>query len=418
LPHFKLKGNIRAFASFHGINANDDNPRVKYNTRVELVEKRYDAHGAEAGWTLTLKTVERTGRYSAKATWRTEDFDAIVVGAGRYNAPNIPRIPGLKEWADRFPGNVQHSRAYRRPEPFKDKTVLIVGAATSGAEIARDLNPHVAKTYQSIRPDTESRPHLVRDLVFRRLPANATIVPEIKRFLPPGRTINTSRVELSNGTTITGIDEILFATGFRYTFPFLRQYINSSVTTDRDADSAHPRPIITDGTHLRSLYLDILYIEEPTIGFVNMNIGGLQSFTYAEYVAVALSKVWAGLAHLPNSEELWRRQAERVEALKGYGRHFQYVGGDKSKKQIRFLVGWLNGAAAKYGGRQIDGLHPDSDQINDFWNKARFGRDIYRGDVPGVPPSNFTSKGGEDWDRFGARVVTERDAVDWYNDAW
>ncbi|KAG5640055.1 hypothetical protein DXG03_001502, partial [Asterophora parasitica] len=200
-----------------------------------------------------------------------------------------------------------------------------------------------------------------------------------------------------------GIDDILFTTGFRYTFPFLRQYINSSVMTDQDADSVHPHPIITDRTHLCLLYLNILYIKEPMIGFVNMNIGGLQSFTYAEYVAIMLSKVWAGLAHLPNSEELWRCQAERVEDLKGYGRHFQYVGGGKSKKQIRFLVGWLNGAMAKYGGRQINGLHPDSDQINDFWNKAWFGCNIYWGDVPGVPPSNFMLKGGKDWDRFGAQ---------------
>ncbi|KAG5640054.1 hypothetical protein DXG03_001501, partial [Asterophora parasitica] len=146
LLHFKLKGNIRAFASFHGINTNDNNPRVKYNMHVELVKKRYDAHGMEAGWTLMLKTVERTRRYLAKVTWRTEDFDAIVVSAGQYNAPNIPCIPGLKEWADQFPGNVQHSRAYCHPKPFKDKTVLIVGAATSSAEIACNLNPHIAKT--------------------------------------------------------------------------------------------------------------------------------------------------------------------------------------------------------------------------------------------------------------------------------
>ncbi|KAG5640855.1 hypothetical protein DXG03_006820, partial [Asterophora parasitica] len=131
LPHAKLGRYIRAFASYHGINSNDKNPRITYNTRVELVEKRYDARGAEAGWTLTLKTVERTGAHSSKATWRTQDFDAVVVASGRYNAPNIPNIPGLKEWAERFPGHVQHSRAYRRPEPYANKTVLIVGAAVS-----------------------------------------------------------------------------------------------------------------------------------------------------------------------------------------------------------------------------------------------------------------------------------------------
>lgn len=58
-----------------------------------------------------------------------QDFDAIVVASGRYNAPNIPNISGLKTWAEHFPGKISHSRQYRRPEVYANHTVLIVGAA-------------------------------------------------------------------------------------------------------------------------------------------------------------------------------------------------------------------------------------------------------------------------------------------------
>lgn len=60
-----------------------------------------------------------------------QDFDAVVVVTGRYNAPNIPVIEGVKEWGERFPGQLVHSRQYRRPQGYQNQTVLIVGAAVS-----------------------------------------------------------------------------------------------------------------------------------------------------------------------------------------------------------------------------------------------------------------------------------------------
>ena len=41
----------------------------------------------------------------------------------------MPNIEGLAEWVKRFPNRISHSRQYRRPEPFSNQTVLIVGAS-------------------------------------------------------------------------------------------------------------------------------------------------------------------------------------------------------------------------------------------------------------------------------------------------
>lgn len=61
----------------------------------------------------------------------TQIFDAVVVASGRWNAPNIPNITGLKELNSKFPERILHARQYRYPHAFKNETILIVGAAVS-----------------------------------------------------------------------------------------------------------------------------------------------------------------------------------------------------------------------------------------------------------------------------------------------
>ncbi|KAJ7803583.1 hypothetical protein B0H14DRAFT_2887434, partial [Mycena olivaceomarginata] len=365
-----LRATLRAFASFHGANSNDANPDVAYNTRVERVEKRYDDAGLEHGWTLTLKRLERTGQHSGKATWWNEDFDAIVVATGRYNAPNIPYITGLEEWTKIFPGSIIHSRQYRRPQPFINETILVVGGAVSGVTVAP--NPHL--------------PYGAVLVQLKRLPANVSVVPEIRRF----HACNGS-VELVNGTFLHAISRIIFATGFRYSFPFLPQFHNTS-------DSESPHPIVTDGSHLRSLYEDFVYIDEPTIGFLNMNWGA-QTFTYAEYLSLALAKIWARKAVLPGTATLWHKYEKRVKECGGYGRHLQFLGAKRAAESIRFFVAWLNDAAVKFGGRQIDGESKDLPQIWAVWTQARYGVTLTQQDS-GDPRNDVVSVDwihGGDW---------------------
>ncbi|KAF8993639.1 hypothetical protein BDQ17DRAFT_1401601 [Cyathus striatus] len=375
LPHQKLFHYIRAFASYHGVNNNDDNPDTRYNTRVELAQEYFNDKGEREGWVLTLKKVVKEEGGVTKATWTKEQYDAIVVATGRYNAPNVPPIPGLEAWAKKFPGKITHSREYRVPEGFQGKRVLIVGAATSGGEISREINPLAKEVVQSIRPDKATVPHFDLKTFLRRLPANTTIVPEIRQFLPlkEGERIEEGRVELGNGTILTGIDNIIFGTGFRYTYPFLPQFINSSLGTNGTLPRNQRQPIVTDGTHIRSLYLDTFYIDDPSLAFIDMNFG-MQSFTYAEFLSLAIGKVWSRTAFLPATTKLWEVYDAVVEERKGYGRHFQYLGAVRTKALLRFFVAWLNDAAVKYGGKQINGLSDDLEQIQSVWWTARFGK--------------------------------------------
>ncbi|THV08181.1 FAD/NAD(P)-binding domain-containing protein [Dendrothele bispora CBS 962.96] len=349
----QLQSYVRAFASYHSLNTNDENPNVFYNTRVELIEKRF-IDGRHHGWTMTLKEFIQTGPQSYKVKWWTEDFDAIAIATGRYNSPSVSPITGLAEWNDKFPENIHHSRQYRRPEGFTNKTVLIIGAASSGAEIAAELNTFASKVYLSTR--VHPHPHYPLELFIPFIPKNTTMIPEVKSFNPLGTATKMSEgtIELFNGTKIAGIDHVLVCTGFRYTYPFLPQYINPSLRGNETA-SEGPQPLVTDGSHVRSLHLDLFYIEEPTLAFININ-GGMQSFVYAEYLAAAAASVWKGHAKLPTQNEMWRTYSQRLRDFGGiFEKHWLFLGSGAADGEMRYFVAWVNEAAVRYGGKQING---------------------------------------------------------------
>ncbi|GAW03708.1 dimethylaniline monooxygenase [Lentinula edodes] len=376
-----LQRYVRTFASLHEINSNDNSPNTSYNTRVERVDKRFDADGRKVGWTLTLRKFIETGPTSYKIQWWTEDFDAIVVASGRFSAPNLPRIPGLSQWAQLYPELISHSRQYRRPEEFANQTVLVVGGSVSGTEIAEDISGKAKKVFLSVRPHEDSVFRETRNMYLSRVPNNVSIVPEIKFFHPlPIRPTDSSsgiqsgEIELINGTLLRGFDKVIFATGFRYAFPFLPQYHDASLRPNETIPSAsgRPQPLVTDGTHIRSLHLDLFYIEEPTIGFINMNLG-IESFMYSEFAASAIAKVWAGQAKLPSTKQMWELHWKRVRDAGGaYGGQFMYLGSAKEAAMVRYIVGWLNEDAVKYGGHQIDGPSENRHQVFLVWVVAQF----------------------------------------------
>ncbi len=78
------------------------------------------------GW---LVTVRRDGAET------TAEFDAVAVCSGPFKTPArvLPELKG-------FTGEVVHSSQYRNNEPFRDKRVLVVGLAESGADIVREVS--------------------------------------------------------------------------------------------------------------------------------------------------------------------------------------------------------------------------------------------------------------------------------------
>ena len=59
-----------------------------------------------------------------------------------YFKPRVPKILGIQT----FPGRVMHSHLYRKPEEFVNKTVVVLGASSSGGDISIEIAQYGAKT--------------------------------------------------------------------------------------------------------------------------------------------------------------------------------------------------------------------------------------------------------------------------------
>ena len=60
----------------------------------------------------------------------------VVLATGVSGIPNVPEIPGLKNFA----GTVMHSSQYDDGEDWKGKRALVIGTGNSGHDIAQDLH--------------------------------------------------------------------------------------------------------------------------------------------------------------------------------------------------------------------------------------------------------------------------------------
>ncbi|PBK68328.1 hypothetical protein ARMSODRAFT_1019897 [Armillaria solidipes] len=78
-----------------------------------------------------LKKLEESQQI--KATWWTEEFNAVVVAAGPYDQPHVLDVDGLIEWSKVRAVNdpsVYHLRAYHTPQRYTGKNVLVVGVGS------------------------------------------------------------------------------------------------------------------------------------------------------------------------------------------------------------------------------------------------------------------------------------------------
>ena len=99
--------------------------QVRCDTRVGRIDRAEPAHypaGAGVRW------VVRTSRGDREAS-------TVVLATGYNRVPLLPDWPGR----DQYGGELIHSAGYRNAEPYRARSVLVVGSGNSGAEIAVDL---------------------------------------------------------------------------------------------------------------------------------------------------------------------------------------------------------------------------------------------------------------------------------------
>jgi cation diffusion facilitator CzcD-associated flavoprotein CzcO len=226
----------------------DLRPTITFNTRVE-----HAARGAGGGWAVTLSDGTR------------RDYDVLFVCNGHHWDPRIPAYPGA------FSGAAFHAHDYRDPfDPvdLRGKNVVVVGMGNSAMDIACELsqrpmarnlwvaarrgvwvlpkyiNGHPAdkgaapawmpralvralgrrmikktigrmEDYGLPKPDhepLEAHPSVSGDFLNRAGSGDIKFKPNIKAF--EGRHV---RFE---DDSVEAVDAVIFATGYRISFPF------------------------------------------------------------------------------------------------------------------------------------------------------------------------------------------------------
>lgn len=266
---------------------------VSYGTFVELVEKNGDGR-----WTLTLRQVLENGK---EERWWRESFDAVLVASGHYHVPFIPHTEGLSDFASKFPGSVQHSKAYRKPEFYKNKRVVVVGASISGPDISFNL-ADLAETPVHSVVRGKYHPYFF-DYAFQhpnilRRPPITHVTSDIKKDI---RTVH-----FEDGTTLEKVDHIIFATGYSWTLPFLPD-IAKTIRNNR----------------LPNLWQHIFPNNEPSLVFVGALAAGF-TFKIFEWQAVLAARYLAGRFKLPPLEERSKWEEDRI-AEKGDGVPFTAI---------------------------------------------------------------------------------------------
>jgi dimethylaniline monooxygenase (N-oxide forming) len=297
-----------------------------------------------------------------------EAFDAVVVASG-LNARELE--PQLRD-RDRFRGAIVHARDYRDPAGFAGKDVVVVGAGSSGADIAVELVPIARSVNVAVRdvPTLVPRHHRGRPYDHRATRLAQLLPPAARRWrarrilaeeyrrrglrldhvslkTTPGTdlldelarghvTMRAALVALdesgaifADGTRIDA-DAIVLATGYAPEFPFLPPGV----------------PATVDGA--LALYRLVFPPGVAGLAFVGMTRVSGPVFAVAELQARWVAAVFAGRAALPAADVM----RGEIEARVGRARA---IGDDQMRVE---LLPYLDDIASRIGAKPSLLRHP------------------------------------------------------------
>ncbi|KAK8090532.1 hypothetical protein PG994_000037 [Apiospora phragmitis] len=377
---------IRDIADAHQVR-----DKIRFRTRVDVVSSQKSGDG-----------------YAQEEREAAQDFDAVVVATGRYGSPRVPDIPRLAQWKARFPSRIQHTKQYRTPEPYRGKTVLLIGASVSALEVANELvgGGGAAKVYLSARPsgidcrdavsggDENTREKVAMVAEF------ASLTKDELGGSAPSMLLNDdcpipAQVVLQDKRVLDDIHHVLFGTGYLTSFPFLGPILEQPSMEPRNANET---VIITaDATMVHNLHEDIFYIPNPSLAFIGVTHFA-STFSLHDLQAQVLAAVWTGRARLPSTVAMRAEQTRRKRQLQVPGPEMAlngiYLLDDFV---VRRLLEWVNRDLAEGGFDPISG--PDAE----WWTAFRAESERARS-VMGPLQDRFLRSYGASWELLPSLV--------------
>ncbi|KAI9499667.1 hypothetical protein BDB00DRAFT_753005 [Zychaea mexicana] len=305
---------------------------IRFNTTVVRAEP-VDDNDRQKKWQVSV-----TEWRDNKVTNYTESYDAVVVASGHYYVPYLPDVEGLPEFASI--AKVIHSRDYRRPEDYGSKTVLVVGNGSSSADMVREISTTATKVYHCVRGDDTSFSRTVAE----NMPANAERIGALGRF-----SASAGMVECQDGKQIQGVDTVIFATGYLYSFPFL---------------PFEQGNLIVDGQKVLGLYEYMFYINNPTLTFVGLPIR-VVPMPMMQLQSTVIARCYSGRIMLPSLETMQETIKDETNSRK------ELVMGVQSELGYVDRIGaWAEG----YRGDSIEdwkSSDPVTGRLSEEWRENR-----------------------------------------------
>jgi dimethylaniline monooxygenase (N-oxide forming) len=287
LSHAQFLKYLESYADHFGIRK-----RVTFKTAVEAVKPAPNGR-----WKVHLSTGE------------VRSYSKVIVANGHLWDPRTPAFPG------EFNGNAIHSHDYRTAAAFEGKSVLVVGLGNSAVDIAVDLARRAARVTMSTRRSAWIMPkylmgypvdlwsaflsrrlhlptRITRKIMSRlirlgvgdqrrfglRRPEHpmwrehATLSQELLPYLGHGWISMKPDVSRLNGNEIAFedgsreiFDAIIYATGYKTTFPFLDKGVFNSET---DAGYLYRRMVSIQ--HPGLIFAGLVQPVGPTIPLVEI----------------------------------------------------------------------------------------------------------------------------------------------------
>ncbi|XP_065225542.1 uncharacterized protein LOC135849177 [Planococcus citri] len=218
-------------------------------------------------------------------------FDSVMICVGNYSNPDIPSIPNIAN----FQGLQLHSHDYREPSRFKNQTVVVIGAGSSGMDISCHVSNHAEKVYLS---------HHNNKIL-------NTVFPENLHHKPDIQEIRDGNILFKDGSEVSA-DTIIYCTGYLIKYPFLDEKCKIKV----------------ENNVIKPLYKRMINIEYPTMGF----IGALRdspNFDLFDLQARCFLNILKGVAVLPSTQDMLS------ETEREFNEHMKRTNNEKSFLSIK-----------------------------------------------------------------------------------
>lgn len=331
-----------------------------HSTIAKYFEAYVDHFGFRSKITFETKVVRvvKRGWYAYDVTLdtgETRSYDAVLVANGHHWDPSWPEPP----FPGTFDGETLHSHDYKEPEAFANKRVVVLGMGNSAMDIAVELSGVAERVFLSARRGAHVVPKVLfgvpLDQVFTstRVPralrlrlgelavrlvtgdvtkyglpkpdhhlgeAHPTISSRILDRLAHGAVTpkpNIARfsgkeVHFVDGTSETA-DAVIFATGYKVTFPFF----DRSFVEAKDNDLP--------------LYKRVFHPEHEGLAFVGLlqPLGAIMPL--AEAQATWLAEVLAETVRLPSRLEMMASMEKERKAM-----FSRYVRSKRHTMQVDF----------------------------------------------------------------------------------